>query len=54
MSVRRVYVEKKEAYQGVAENLAHEVRNYLGISALKEIRILIRYDIENITDQVFS
>lgn len=53
MSVRRVYAEKKKGFRGAAESLAHEVRNYLGIPELKEIRILIRYDVENISDEVF-
>ena len=39
MSVRRVYAEKKKGFRGAAESLAHEVRNYLGIPELKEIRI---------------
>ena len=53
MSVRRVYAEKKKGFRGAAESLAHEVRNYLGIPELKGIRILIRYDVENISDVVF-
>jgi len=54
MSVRRVYVEKRDSYRGAAKNLAHEVRNYLGIRGLREIRILIRYDVENISDDVLK
>lgn len=53
MSVRRVYVEKKDAFAGQAKDLAHEVRSYLGIKGLKKLRILIRYDVENISDPVF-
>ena len=52
--VRRVYAEKKEAYAGAAKDLAHEIRSYLGISGLEKIRILIRYDIENISDDVYE
>ena len=53
-NVRRVYVEKREAFAGAAKDLTHEIRSYLGIGGLKKIRILIRYDVENISDQVFE
>ena len=53
-NVRRVYVEKKEAFAGAAKDLTHEVRSYLGIRSLKKIRILIRYDVENISEKVFE
>ena len=53
-NVRRVYVEKKEAFAGAAKDLTHEVRSYLGIRSLKKIRILIRYDVENISEEVFE
>ena len=52
--VRRVYAEKKEAYAGAAKDLAHEIRSYLGVSGLEKIRILIRYDIENISDNIYE
>ncbi len=52
--VRRVFVEKKEAFAGAAKDLTHEVKSYLGITGLKKIRILIRYDVENISDEVFE
>ena len=53
-NVRRVYVEKKEAFAGAARDLGHEIRSYLGIPSLEKIRILIRYDVENISDEVFE
>ena len=53
-NVRRVYVEKKEAFAGAAKDLTHEVRSYLGIQGLERIRILIRYDVENISEEVFA
>ena len=53
-NVRRVYVEKKDAFAGAARDLGHEIRSYLGIPSLKKIRILIRYDVENISDEVFG
>ena len=52
-NVRRVFAEKKEAYSGAAKDLAHEIRHYLGVPGLKKARILIRYDVENISDEVY-
>ena len=53
-NVRRVYVEKKEAFAGAAKDLTHEIRSYLGISTLSRIRILIRYDAEGISEETFE
>ena len=52
--VRRVYVEKKDAFAGAAKDLTHEIRSYLQIGGLTKIRILIRYDVENISDAVYE
>ena len=52
--VRRVFVEKKEAFSGPARDLAAELRSYLGIASLEGIRILIRYDVEHITEETFE
>ena len=51
--VRRVYVEKKDAYAVRAKELHAEIKSYLGISAVDKVRVLIRYDIENISDDVY-
>lgn len=53
-NVRRVYVEKKPAFAGAAKELSHEIRSYLGIGSLTGVRELIRYDVENISDEVFE
>ena len=53
-SVRRVYVEKKPAFAVQAKDLRHELRKYLGVSGLTGVRVLIRYDVENISDDVFE
>ncbi|MBC5664046.1 phosphoribosylformylglycinamidine synthase [Dorea sp. OM07-5] len=53
-SVRRVYVEKKPEFAVQAKDLKHEIKNYLGIRDIKEVRILIRYDVENISDDTFE
>lgn len=51
--VRRVYVEKKSPYAVRANELKDELKRYLGIQALQNVRVLIRYDIENISDEVY-
>ena len=53
-NVRRVYVEKKPAYAVQAKELKHEIRSYLGITDMTGVRVLIRYDVENISDEVFE
>ena len=53
-SVKRVYVEKKPEYAVAAKELRHEIRHYLGITATEEVRVLIRYDVENISDDTFE
>ena len=53
-NVRRIYVEKKEAFAVKARELEEELRSYLGIDGLEKVRVLIRYDVENISDAVFE
>ncbi len=53
-SVRRVFVEKKPDYAVAAKELRHEIRHYLGIMKVTGVRVLIRYDVENISDNVFE
>ncbi len=52
--VRRIYVEKKPAYAVAAAELFENIKDYLGITAVKGVRILNRYDIENISDEVYD
>ena len=52
--VRRIYVEKKEAFAGNARELHSEIKNYLGINEVTGVRVLIRYDVENISDEIFE
>ena len=51
--VRRIYVEKKSDYAIQAHELMEEMSNYLGIDSTG-VRVLIRYDIENISDETFE
>jgi len=53
-SVRRIYVEKKEPFAVKAKELQEEIGNYLGISSVKKVRELIRYDIENISEDIYE
>ena len=53
-SVRRVYVEKKPDFAVQAKDLKHEIHSYLGISEVTGVRVLIRYDVEHISDEVFE
>ncbi|MGI6117505.1 MAG: phosphoribosylformylglycinamidine synthase [Bilifractor sp.] len=52
--VRRVYVEKKPDFAVAAKDLRHELRHYLGLPQISGVRILIRYDVENISDAIFE
>lgn len=54
MSVRRIYVEKNPAYAVKAKELQDEIAGCLGIAAVSKVRILIRYDVENISDEIYA
>jgi phosphoribosylformylglycinamidine synthase len=53
-NVRRIFVEKKEPFAVKAKELLEEIKSYLGIQGVSEVRVLIRYDVENISDEVFQ
>ncbi|MCR5674792.1 MAG: phosphoribosylformylglycinamidine synthase [Lachnospiraceae bacterium] len=52
--VRRIYVEKKSDFAGAAREVRHELRHYLGIGGVQDVRKLIRYDVEGVSDEVFE
>ena len=52
--VKRVYVEKKPEYAVRAKELRHEIRSYLGIKTVYGVRVLNRYDVENLSDETFE
>ncbi len=52
-SVKRIYVEKKNPYAVRAKELFDEIKSYLGMSNLKQVRVLIRYDIENVSEETY-
>ena len=51
--VKRIYVEKKAPYAVRAGELKEEIRRYLGIEHLKNVRVLIRYDVENLSEETY-
>ncbi|MBR1391761.1 MAG: phosphoribosylformylglycinamidine synthase [Lachnospiraceae bacterium] len=53
-SVRRIYVEKKPAYAIQAKELQSEIKSYLGIGTVERVRVLIRYDMEHISDAIYK
>ena len=52
--VYRVYVEKKPSEALEARALFEDLRSFLGIKELTELRIVNRYDVENIADELFE
>ena len=53
-NVKRVYVEKKSGFDVQAKELKTEIRSYLGIKDVDSVRVLIRYDVENVSDETFE
>ena len=53
-NVRRVYVEKKEPYAVAARQLKEDIIGFLSVKGLTGVRKLIRYDVENVSDEVFE
>jgi phosphoribosylformylglycinamidine synthase len=52
--VYRVYVEKKPGLDQEAAALAENIREFLGIRSLERVRLLNRYDLENIGRELFD
>ena len=52
--VYRVYVEKKKALAHEAGSLMGDIKKFLGISGIEDVRIINRYDVENITKELFD
>ena len=53
MSVKRVFVEKKPEFAVQARELRDEIESYLGIAGVTGVRVLVRYDIENLSEDVY-
>ncbi len=52
--IYRIFVEKKEGLQHEARALYSDAVSLLGMTALKKVRVLNRYDVENITGELFD
>ncbi|WP_322155888.1 phosphoribosylformylglycinamidine synthase [Paratractidigestivibacter sp.] len=52
--VSRVYVEKKPGFDGEAKSLERELRQLLGIDDVANLRIINRYDVEGIDEELFA
>ena len=52
--VSRVYVEKKAGFDVEAKALEHELRDILGVKGLTGLRLINRYDVEGISDELFE
>lgn len=52
--VKRIYVEKKKIYAVKARELKEDLVSYLGLKGLEDVRVLIRYDVENLSEAVFE
>ena len=53
MSVQRIFVEKKPEYAVKARELYEQIQSYLGISGVAGVRVLTRYDVENVSEATF-
>ena len=53
-NVKRVFVEKKPEFAVAAKALRHEIRHYLGIRSVSGVRVLNRYDVEDLSDETFE
>lgn len=53
-AVKRIYVEKKEAFAVKAKELKEEIGSYLGITGVEQVREFIRYDVENLSEDTFE
>lgn len=53
MRVRRVFVEKKPQFAVKAKELREEIGSYLHLDTVSAVRVLIRYDVENLSDEVY-
>ena len=52
--VYRVYVEKKAGFNVEAEKLKSDIISFLQIKSLENLRLINRYDVENIDEELFE
>lgn len=54
MSVNRIYVEKKPDFAIEANNILSDIKTSLSIDSLNNLRLINRYDIEGMSEEVFN
>ena len=52
--VYRIFVEKKKELAGEARSLLSDIRTLLSISSVTDVRVLNRYDVEGISQDLFE
>lgn len=52
--IYRIYVEKKQGLTQEADSVFDDLKNLLGVKGLEKVRIVNRYDIEDISEEVFE
>ncbi len=53
-NVRRIFVEKKLDFAVQAKEMLSEIKSYLGIQSVTGVRVLIRYDVEHISEETYQ
>ncbi len=51
--VYRVFVEKRPEFAGEAKGLLSDITAFLGITNLAALRVVNRYDVENVDKKLF-
>ena len=52
--VYRIYVEKKNEFAHEAGSLLSDIKDFLGIKSIENVRVINRYDVENIEEALFE
>ncbi|MBQ8759121.1 MAG: phosphoribosylformylglycinamidine synthase, partial [Clostridia bacterium] len=52
--VYRIYVEKKNEFAHEAASLLSDIKDFLGIDGIESVRVINRYDVENIEETLFE
>lgn len=54
MSVRRLYVEKRQGFDIPAQKLFADLKELFAIEGIEQVRVIRRYDIEGLTDAEYA
>lgn len=53
-SIKRVFIEKQESFDIEASNLFSDIKNFLKIKNISKVRMLYRYDIQDVSDKEYK